>query len=388
MLNIKINKQIDFSKVVEINEPISFYVELMKSILKYLENNKETSFQEIVKYVGGSDRRVLRLLNQMVINNLVNFSYPYFESKVKKSNDNFINISDVRCDNCESMMVDINNNLQMVKLLKYCKKIIYNRPAPTFIFDQRPVTAETTVRRVAYMTLRGDIQGKRVVILGDDDLTSIALAKTGLCKEIIVFEIDKRMLKYINEVSKRDNLNIKTLPQDLTKNIPQKYFGYFDTFLTDPTPTPKPITLFTSLGIKLLKKEKGNVGYVSLYPSHMERELKFQKSLTRMNVLVTDMIPFFGQYDFVEFTYSKTDLELLKKYANNEQKISFWEYFMRFETTEKTKPIEMHLSVLDLLGRATKRVLNDPSKDPVLSNKNTPLFIKKTVIEIKKLMKK
>lgn len=388
MVNTNLKKQIDFSKVVEINEPKSFYVELMNSILKYLENNQKTSFQEIVKYVGGSDRRVLRLLNQMVINNLINFKYPYFEGKIKKSNGNFINISDVRCDKCESMMVDINSNLSMIKLLKYCKNIINNRPAPTFIFDQRPVTAETTVRRVAYMALRGDIQGKRVAILGDDDLTSIALAKTGLCKEIVVFEIDKRMLKYINTISNKDNLHIKTISQDLTKKIPQKYFGYFDTFLTDPTPTPKPITFFTSLGIKLLKKENGAIGYVSLYPSHMERELKFQKSLAKMNVLVTDMIPFFGQYDFVKFTYSGTDLELLKKYANNEQKISFWEYFMRFETTEKTKPVEMHLSALDLLGRATKRVLSDPSKDPVLSDKNTPLFIKKTVIEIKKLMKK
>ena len=388
MSKMKLSKQIDFSKVVEINEPKSFYIDLTNSILKYLENNKKSSFQEIVKYVGGSDRRVLRLLNQMVINNLVDFSFPYFEIWTKKSNANFINISDVRCTKCESMMVDIKSNSQMTKLLKYCKGIITNRPAPTFIFDQRPVTAETTVRRVAYMALRGDIQGKKVAILGDDDLTSIALAKTGLCKEIVVFEIDKRMLKYINEISKRDNLHIKTISQDLTKNIPQKYFGYFDTFLTDPTPTPKPITLFTSLGIKLLKKEKGAIGYVSLYPSHMERELKFQKSLARMNVLVTDMIPFFGQYDFVEFTYSKTDLELLDKYANNEQKISFWEYFMRFETTEKTKPIELNLSALDLLGRATRRVLNDPSKDPVLSDKNVPLFIKKSVMEIKKLMKK
>lgn len=131
---------------------------------------------------------------------------------------------------------------------------------------------------------------------------------------------------------------------------------------------------------------KVSVGYVSLYPSHMEKELYFQKALSKMNVLVTDMIPYFGQYDFVKFTYSDADLKLLKKYSSKEQKISFWEYFMRFETTETTKPIEMKLTALDLLGRATKRVLSDPSKDPVISDRNAPKFITDTVNQIKKLM--
>lgn len=377
-------KKIDYSKVVEAGEPHYFYEEIGKEILNYLRNNEKSTFQEIVKYVGGSDRRTLRLLDQMVSLNLIKFKKSYF-LPIEKNFPKVL-ISDVRCRMCDSMVVNIKTSKKMNGLVNFMRKIVEKRPTPTFIFDQRPVTPETIARRVAYMLLRGDIQGKKVAILGDDDLTSIALAKIRVAEEVVVFDIDKRLLAYIKDVARREKLNIKVVSQDLIKKFPKKYINYFDTFLTDPTPTPKPITLFTSFGVKSLKRGKGYVGYVSLYPSHMEKELDFQRSLSKMNVLVTDMIPFLGQYDFVKFTYSNSDLKLLEKYASNEQKISFWEYLMRFETTDDTKPLEMKITALDLLGRATKRVLKDPSKDPVMSDKNVPAFIKKSVREIKKLM--
>lgn len=375
---------IDFSKVVEPGEPPLFYKKIASSILDYLQNNKKSTFQEIVKYVGGSDRRILRLLNQMVLTHMVEFRKPYFFLLDKIFPK--VLISNVRCRQCDSMLVDIKSSNEIKKLVNFMQKIVINRPIPTFIYDQRPVTAETTVRRVAYMALRGDIQGKRIAILGDDDLTSIALAKTGMPKEIVVFDIDKRLLNYIKKVAQREKLNIKVSLQDLVKEFQEKYKNHFDTFLTDPPPAPKPMTLFTSLGVKSLIKGNGSTGYVSLYPSHTVKELDFQKNLSIMNVLVTDMIPFFGQYDFIKFTYSDSDLKLLEKYESKEQKISFWEYFMRFETTRDTRPLELKLTALDLLGRATKRVLKDPSKDPVLGSKNAPEFIKKSVREIKKLM--
>ena len=186
------------------------------------------------------------------------------------------------------------------------------------------------------------------------------------------------MIKYIDQVSKDNTLKITTVYQDMLKGIPKKFENYFDVFITDPTPTTRPMTLFTSLGVKMLKKAVGKVGYISLYPSHMERDINLQKNLSKMDLVITDMVPHFNEYDFVKFTYSKTDLELLRKYAEpKEQKISFWEYFMRFETTRNTKPINIHLTAKDLLGRATRRVLDDPSKDPVLSKKGSSDFIEK-----------
>lgn len=217
------------------------------------------------------------------------------------------------------------------------------------------------------MVWKRDIQNKKIAILGDDDLTSIALGLTGLAKEIIVFEIDNRLVNFIKDKSKTLGLNIKVVEQDLTKSISREYLNYFDLFMTDPTPIKVPFTIFANVGVKLLNKKKTSVGYLSFLPSCMPKSIDVQRIITRMGLLITDVIPFFTQYDFVKETYSKEDLELLRKYSNNLSEISFFEHLIRVETTKETKSIPIKYKREDLFGRATKRVLKDPKKDPAIS---------------------
>ena len=59
-------QNIDYSKVVDHGTNPSFYRQLSPKIIQYIENNESVSFQEIIKYVGGGERRIIRLLDQMV----------------------------------------------------------------------------------------------------------------------------------------------------------------------------------------------------------------------------------------------------------------------------------------------------------------------------------
>lgn len=375
---------IDFSKVVDKGTDSSFYEIISSKIIQYIENNKSATFREIISYVGGGERRVIRLLDQMVKVGILKFASSKFALSYSKGNYK-LTISDVRCGFCESKVVNIDG--KMKPLLTFMKKVLQQRPKSTFIFDQRPVNPETTVRRVAYSILRGDLQNKKVAVIGDDDLTSIALARTGMASEIVVFDIDERILNLIDEISKLYKLNIKTVKQNLLKNTPSGYLNYFDTFITDPTPTVKPLTLFTVRGLQMLRKEQGRAGYISLYPFHMEPSADFQKVLSRMNILITDLIPFFNQYEVIRHTLSKTDIKLLDKYDGIQKGISFCEHLMRIETTAVTKPLAFKFSPIDLLGKATKQALEDPTKDPVLST-DKPGFIKNYAATLKKIINK
>lgn len=376
--------QIDFSKIMESGDNLSFYIGITNNIIDYIRNNKSATFQEITKYVGGSDRRVIRLLDQLVELKILRFYRRKF-SLQKKLPHPSIKISDTRCESCDSKIVNIDGKLKPI--LNFMKDVLMKRPKPTFIFDQRPVNTDTIMRRVAYLILKGDVQDKKVAFIGDDDLTSVALAKTGVAKEVVVFDIDKRVLESIESTSKKHKLGIKVVKQDLLKNTHQKFQNYFDVFITDPTPTLKPLVLFTNRGIEMLKKGSGRVGYISLYPSHMEKTIDFQKMLGKMHLLITDLIPAFNQYDFLEFTYTPSDLRLLKKYAADETKISFCEHLMRIETTDASKPVKMEISPLDLVGRATKRILDDPSKDPVLGDKQEHKSIREVATTLQNLIK-
>ena len=338
--------KINYKKVVEDSSEIDFYKEIHRKILEYLSNKSHVTFWDIVKNVGGSDRRVLRLLNQMQL-----------AEEIKLENGNI------------SAFRKINRNIiiNFTKIRKVMSKIYKKKPNPTFLYDQRPVTIDTTVNRVEYMFFRGDLIGKHIVMIGDDDLTSLALGFTRQVKEVVVLDIDKRLIEYINEIAKKEKLNVKAYTYDFTLGVPKKLLGKFDIFLTDPTPKPESLSLFSSVGLSLLKKGKGFVGYVSFFPSHQEISIDFQKIFTDKRIIITDMIPKFTQYDFIGETYNSEDVELLNKFDSRESRVSFTENLTRIETTEDTiKEVDVINKKIKnkMLGKATKRVLNHVEKDP------------------------
>lgn len=383
MENKNLIKNIDYSKIVDARVNMSFYKELTYKIISYIQNNNSATFQEIICRVGGGERRVIRLLDQMIKLGLLAFDAPNFILPERTTHSS-IQSSDVHCPHCDSKMVKIDG--KMLEILDFIKKIQKERPESTFIFDQRPVNPETVIRRVAYAIWRGDIQDKKIVIIGDDDFTSLAIAKTKMAKEVVVFEIDERILNTISTVSEKYNLGIKTVKQDLLKQFSKKYISQFDTFITDPTPTLKPLLLFTTRGLQLLKKMNGKVGYIYLYPSHTSMTVDFQKSLSEKNILITDIIPFFNQYEIIKHTLSEHDLELFDKYHVTGN-VSFYEYLMRIETCDDTIINEIEISLYDILGKATLEVLQDPKKDPTLSKNNSD-YIEKSAQILRRKIKK
>jgi len=358
--------KIDYERVVESPEELELYKALSRELLNYLERSGPSSLWELVRFVGGSDRRILRLLDQMVQAGLVNFANGYFALPSVKN----ITISsrEVLCPTCQGKIIVLGDAMQRVS--KTMAEIYRHRPKPTFVFDQRPVSLATTLRRVAYLIWRGDLYGRRVVVIGDDDLTGLAIALTSLASGVTVIDIDERLIAFMQQQAARFDIRIELVQADLTKGIPSGYHNKFDVFLTDPTPAPIPFTLFVNTGIKLLKKGPGYIGYVSAYSSGMKKSIELQTILTEMRLFITDIIPYFTEYEFIQETYSPTDQDLLIRYSPSgcvEDKLSFFESLIRFETTDETRTLPVKCTLKDVFGTATKRVLSNLSKDPAFS---------------------
>lgn len=346
--------KIDFSKVIENPEELNFYLETYEKVKTYLTEKGPSTFWSLVRGVQGSDRRLLRLLNQMVMNEEIEFDQGNFLIEKEKEEIDF------------------------EEILSEMKEIHSRKPIPTFLFDQRPVTLKTTVMRAEYLDGNSDLRNKKIAVIGDDDLTSIAIALTHKAKEVIIFDIDERLIKFINSIAKEKNLNLNAYCLDLTKEIPEEFKKEFDVFLTDPTPIPEAFSLFVSIGIYLLKPGKGNSGYVSFFPSHQSKSLEFQEILTQKKVIITDMIPRITEYDFIKHTYRDEDLETLSLFDSGEERLSFTENLTRFETTNDTKSDLINFSEEDkrkMLGKATKRVLDDLSKDPAYNSEERDFVI-------------
>jgi predicted methyltransferase len=149
---------VDYSKIIEndFEEPI--YISKYNELINYLTTYGPTEFWKIVREVGGSERRMMRLIEEMINEGTIEFVDNKFNLKNNVSKYNY-NMKEV-----EQKMKDIWDR----------------KPIPTLFFDQRPVTLETTINRVKYLLQKNDVYDKKIVMLGDDDLTSVALALRGV----------------------------------------------------------------------------------------------------------------------------------------------------------------------------------------------------------------
>lgn len=203
---------------------------------------------------------------------------------------------DIRCLACQGTGIDL-GFLQGVT--RRYEELVRGRPAPLAAYDQGYQTTDSVMRRVALMVAQGDVEGKEVIVLGDDDLASIALALTGLPRSVVVIEIDRRLCDFIEQAARRAGLNITVYCRSLTDRLPTELLGRFDTFLTDPTETEHGLLLFLEKGFMCLKKGEGRAGYfgITRIESNIgkwhvwEREL-----LNRYAITFTHILPDFSLY--------------------------------------------------------------------------------------------
>jgi len=340
---------------------ICIYEELSKILLREVQKGPVNLWDFIRKY-WGSDRYMLRLIRYLLKLKLIKVENGLIYSREKiKSKFHPLNC---RCSLCKG------KGVLPPKIKRRFLTIVRNRPKPTFLFDQRPVTPTTTLLRVSYLIERGDAYDTRIVFLGDDDLTSVALALTTKHAKITVLDIDPRLIKFIRKTSKRFGLKIATKLWDLRKPVPKIWRDYFDVFFADPTPSIAAFKTFLNRAIELCNKRTGR-GYVCYFPSHSPKEIKFQKLLTEMGFIITDMLPGFTEYAQILDVFSPQELNFLKFLKLKGQPLAFHENMTRVEFSEKMKQMVVKKKVL--AGEATREVLLNPSLDP-LYKENKALF--------------
>jgi predicted methyltransferase len=166
-------------------------------------------------------------------------------------------------------------------------------------FDQATMTPDSLARRLAWMIHSGDVSNRKVAVLGDDDLLSIALALSGLPASVTVMEIDARLCNFIAQVAQREGLSINVAQQDLSKRLPPALHGTFDTFACDPPEAEEGMFLFLEKGLSLLQPGDSHAGYfgVTTVESSMSKWARWQKHLLNQHELaLTSILPPFTEY--------------------------------------------------------------------------------------------
>jgi predicted methyltransferase len=186
------------------------------------------------------------------------------------------------------------------ELQKKFAQIAQRRPSAAPEFEQGFLTADSVMRRVSWIARCGDLTAKEVVLLGDDDLLSIALALTERPARLVVFEIDERLVKFLNDQAQQAHWPLRAYAHDLRQPLPEEFLGKFDVFVTDPLETVEGFLLFVERGLSALKPGAGQAGYFGLTKIEASPEkwrLFEQKLIGQHDLFISDVIRDFGFYE-------------------------------------------------------------------------------------------
>jgi predicted methyltransferase len=257
------------------------------------------SLWDIINHQDEDIKETIRILNDFKQNGYIASSGDQICLTDKgKSFARDLNIKpeiDFTCKECNGTGLVLGEEFK--NALSTFKEIFKGRPQETAEFDQGVVPPENSIRRAEFVYMRGDLENKNILFLGDDDLTSIAMMLTGLPEKIHVIEVDERIVNYINKVAEEYNLNVTAELYNAVDPVPDSLKGKFDVFLTDPVETVAGMRLFFSRCIETLRG-KGDSGYfgVSHYESSLKKWFNIEKDLLAMNLVITDILRDFNHY--------------------------------------------------------------------------------------------
>ncbi len=211
-------------------------------------------------------------------------------------------IQELRCPRCRGRGLELE---PFRSLTQEFARVAKDRPEAAQEFDQGYVTEETTVARIALAFARGDLAGKEIIVLGDDDLVSLAAALTRLPKRVVALDVDARIVEFLSRTAKAENLALEAHLHDLRDPLPSELVRRFDTFFCDPTESFRGYLAFAHRGISALRGP-GGAGYLGL--TRLEASLakwqRIQKALLEAGAVITDLFPNFHEY--VNWPYIET----------------------------------------------------------------------------------
>jgi predicted methyltransferase len=169
--------------------------------------------------------------------------------------------------------------------------------------DQTHCTVATKVHRVLRMHESGALAGKRILLLGDDDLISVAIARFAALlgaaagiRRLAVVDTDPAVLSWIGAQVAGTGIAVELAEHDLRLALPPGLRTGFDVVCTDPPYTVAGAELFLSRAVTALAPEPGQHVFFSFGARRPLETLRTQELIAALGLAVRSLAPGFNEY--------------------------------------------------------------------------------------------
>ncbi|MBW2059511.1 MAG: bis-aminopropyl spermidine synthase family protein [Deltaproteobacteria bacterium] len=182
------------------------------------------------------------------------------------------------------------------RALERFRELTRDRPPPLFEYNQGIIDSKDLALKSVVMYIRGDLEKRSILLVGDDDLFSIFLALLDLSSNLTVLEIDGRLIDYINRKAEQTGLAVNALQYDVKTPLPPRLSGTYNAFVTEPPEGLKGMLLFLERAIESLAPRGAGYFGLTTLESSLPKWLAIQKFLVERQMAITDLLRNFSLY--------------------------------------------------------------------------------------------
>lgn len=192
---------------------------------------------------------------------------------------------------------------ELASLTTELQAIADGMPAAKAELDQTHCTVDTKLGRVLRLHQARALAGQRILLLGDDDLISVAITRfaalTGSAsaiRRLVVVDTDADVLHWIDQHVAGTGTVVETVEHDLRQPLPPSLAGAFDVVLTDPPYTVSGAELFLSRAVTALAPQPGRHVFFSFGARRPDETVAVQRAMAEMGLAVRSLAPGFNEY--------------------------------------------------------------------------------------------
>jgi len=204
------------------------------------------------------------------------------------------------CPKCSGRGVIVRG--EMAPLLAEMKRIARLAPPPRPDLDQCHCTAETKLRRVLALHESDALVRRRVLILGDDDLTSLAIDRVvrrfgseASIAQLTVVDVDPAVVEHVALELAGASFPVRSVRHDVREPLAQSLRRSFDTVVTDPPYTVAGAALFLSRAAEALAGPGGDV-FFSFGSRRPGAAFLVQQAISEMGFAIVRLLRDFNEY--------------------------------------------------------------------------------------------